>query len=143
VKPVALEELAADPLAEARATAGTETVTVKGLVRSIDANVVALCTSPECVSFVEYPRPSVVAAFRDQESSEITLLVKADTNIRVVTMARARASGGGGCQAYCAHLMEECLGRGDPYGRCNEIYLECMRACGMGGIAAASDRIRM
>jgi hypothetical protein len=101
MKPVDLGKLAADPILAARARVGVDTVTVRGFVRSVDEQTIALATSLDGDSFVEYPRASVVAAFREDDSTETTLVVQADSRVRVVALTRAPGAGGAGCGTEC------------------------------------------
>ena len=94
MEPIDLFKLAPDPLTKAIAESAGQTVAVSGYVRSTDEDTISISNDPTSRSYVEYPRSSVAAAFRDDESTKVTLLVASEAEVRIVRHARASGSTG-------------------------------------------------
>lgn len=93
MQPVDLSELAPDPLTKAIAESAGHTVTVSGYVRTTNKDAISICKDQTSGSYVEYPRSSIAAAFRDDsESTKVTLLVASEAEVRVVRHVRASDS---------------------------------------------------
>ncbi len=101
MEPIDLAKLAPDHLTKAIAESDGQTVTVSGYVRSTDKATISICMNRTSRSYTEYPRSSVVAAFRDdEESTKVTLLVASDAEVRIVRHARASESYGAWACGY-------------------------------------------
>lgn len=108
MKTIEIEKIQPDPLAAALASTDKETVTVTGYVSSVDKASISLCDTRDGISCTEYPRTAIIAAFSDEKSDKLTLLVDANARVKVVTTtragsqtAKARAAGGAGCGTEC------------------------------------------
>jgi|GEM_PF-4412009 len=91
MKKLNLAELTPDPLTLARIEADCKTITISGYVVSSDKNVISLSKNQTGKFFCEYPISSVIAAFKSHaESTEITLLIKEDTQVRYISHGKVK-----------------------------------------------------
>lgn len=88
MKQIDLDSVQPDPIVAARVAAGSPTVTVRGKVRSVDDTSVSICLDAGGSKYAEYPREAVLAAFADDDSSEISIVVLKGATVRLVTQAQ-------------------------------------------------------
>jgi hypothetical protein len=85
-----LSKISPDPLTEACSQTDEETITVTGYVRSTDEDTISVCEDQTSRSFVEYPRRSIVGAFKeDEDPAKVTFLVKSGAIVRIIRHSRA------------------------------------------------------
>ena len=108
MKTIDVDKLQRDPLSAAIAGTDKETVTVSGFICAVDKATISVCETRDSASYIEYPRSAVIAAFTDEESDQVTLLVDADARVKAISAARAgalnaqaRAVGGTDCGTTC------------------------------------------
>ena len=106
MKELDLNALAADPVLAARVRAGQATTTLTGYIRSADADKVGLSPSQSGGSYVEIPRASIVAAFEDEDSRKVTLIVASDSEVHEINPTDASTvfmlrPPGEGCGVTC------------------------------------------
>ena len=90
MKKIDLSKISPDPFTEACSQNDEETLTVTGYVRCTDENTISVCEDQTSKSFVEYPRRSIVGAFKeDEKSAKVTFLVKSGAIVRIVKKSRA------------------------------------------------------
>lgn len=108
MKPVDPKDLRSDPIAKALRECDKDVLAVTGYVCASDEAIIALCAARDDPSCTEYRRSAVVAAFEDEESGQVTLLVQANSRIRNVTTGQAdrpraialdKSGGGAGCKS--------------------------------------------
>ena len=134
MKTIDLDKLEPDPVAAALASSDKEAVTVSGYICAVDKATISISETPDAASYIEYPRSAVIAAFTDEQSSRVTLLIDANARARAISAARAgtlsasaRAIGGGaGCGTSCKSLDGSascCCGVGQ---RCRSLSNTCI-----------------
>lgn len=108
MKTIKIDKIQLDPLAAALASTDKETVTVSGYICAVDEATISVSETRDGTSYVEYPRSAVVAAFSDEESDQVTLLVEANARVKAISAlragvlsAKALAIGGTGCGTTC------------------------------------------
>lgn len=133
MKTIEVDKLQPDPLAAALANTDKETVTVSGYICAVDKATISVSETRDGTSYIEYPRSSVIAAFTDEKSEHVTLLVEANARVKAVSAmragalsAQARAVGGTGCGTTCKSRDGEatcCCGVGQ---RCRSLLNTCI-----------------
>lgn len=108
MKTIDVDKLQPDPLALALSSTDKETVTISGYICASDKTTLSLSETRDGTSYVEYPRSAVIAAFSDEKSDQVILLVDANARVKVISATRAgghaaqaRAVGGTGCGTEC------------------------------------------
>ncbi len=89
MKPVDPKALRSDPIAKALRECDKDVIAVTGYVCESDDRIIAVSRTRDAPSCTEYRREAVVAAFEDEESGQVTLLVDADSRVRSVTTGHA------------------------------------------------------
>lgn len=133
MKTLDLDKLEPDPVAAALASSDKEAVTVSGYICAVDKATISISETPDATSYIEYPRSAVIAAFTDEQSSRVTLLIDANARAKAIsatragTLSAARAIGGGaGCGTSCKSLDGSascCCGVGQ---RCRSLSNTCI-----------------
>ncbi len=108
MKTIDVDKIQPDPLAAALASTDKDTVTVLGYICAVDKATICVSETRDGTSYIEYPRSAVVAAFTDEKSDQVTLLVEANARVKAISAmragvvsAKARAVGGAGCGSSC------------------------------------------
>jgi hypothetical protein len=133
MKTIDIDKLQPDPLAAALAKSDKETVTVSGYICAVNKDTICISETRDGISYIEYPRAAVIAAFTDEKSEQVALLVEANARVKAVTTTRAgaisaqaRAVGGTGCGTSCKSRDGEascCCGVGQ---RCRSFLSTCI-----------------
>lgn len=133
MKTIEVDKIQPDPLAAALTSTDKETVTVSGYICAVDEATISVSETRDGTSYIEYPRSAVVAAFTDEKSDQVTLLVEANARVKEISAmragvlgAQARAVGGTGCGTTCKSRDGEatcCCGVGQ---RCRSLLNTCI-----------------
>jgi len=108
MKTIKIDDLKPDPLSAAQASTDKETVTVSGYICAVDKTTISVSENRDGTFHIECPRSAVIAAFTDEDTEQVTLLVEANAQIKTISIIRAemianQASevGGMDCSAIC------------------------------------------
>jgi len=133
MKTIDVDKLQPDTLAAALASTDKETVTVSGYIYAVDKATISVGETRDGTSYIEFPRSAVIAAFTEEKTGEVTLLVDAQARVKAISTMRAgglstqaRAIGGTGCGTTCNSRDGEatcCCGVGQ---RCRSLLNTCI-----------------
>lgn len=133
MKTIEVDKIQPDPLAAALASTDKDTVTVSGYINAVNNETISVSETRDGTSYIEYPRSAVIAAFTDEKSDQVTLLVESNARVKAVSAmragvlsAQARAVGGTSCGTTCQSRDGEatcCCGVGQ---RCRSLLNTCI-----------------
>ena len=133
MKTIDVDRLQPDPLAAALASTDKEIVTTFGYICAVGKTTISISATRDGTSYIEYPRSAVIAAFTDEDSEQVTLLVEANARVKAISamqagmlIAQMRAVGGTGCGTTCKSGDGEatcCCGVGQ---RCRSLSKTCV-----------------
>lgn len=133
MKTIEVDKIQPDPVAAVLASTDKETVIVSGYICAVNKATISVSETRDGTSYIEYPRSAVVAAFTDEKSDQVTLLVEANARVKAISAmragvlsAQARAVGGTGCGTTCKSRDGQatcCCGVGQ---RCRSLLNTCV-----------------
>jgi len=89
MKTIKLDDLKPDPLSAAQASTDKETVTISGYICAVDKTTISVSENRNGTFHIECPRSAVIAAFTNEETEQVTLLVEANAQVKTVSTMRA------------------------------------------------------
>lgn len=132
MKTIDLDKLQPDPIAAAVARADKDVVTVSGYICAVSETSISMSMTRDDSSCREYPRSAVIAAFTDEETEQVTLLVDAKARVRAISTLRMEDGiaqlrpRGGTCGTTCKSgdgSATCCCGVGE---RCRSLVATCL-----------------
>lgn len=112
MKSLEIDKLEPDPLAATLASTDKETIIVSGYICNVDKATISLSNTRDGTSQIEYPRSAIIAAFSDEKSEKVTLLVEVSARVKIISTVRAGTLNSQACKANNKSMSDIFTGDG-------------------------------